>query len=184
MAPCVLQMDEIEKGFGSVGSDGDSGASMRAFGTVLKWLSERTCPAYVIMTANDVSRLPPEFTRKGRIDEIYGIYLPTTAERMEIFSIHLKLKNRKPEDFDLAGLAQATEAYTGADIREVVLTGLKIAFHANEQLSTEHLLAAVPEIRPLSKTDPERVAAMTEWLDRHTKSASSRQSIGSNNGGI
>jgi hypothetical protein len=184
MAPCVLQMDEIEKGFGSVGSDGDSGASMRAFGTVLKWLSERTCPAYVIMTANDVTRLPPEFTRKGRIDEIYGIYLPTTAERMEIFSIHLKLKNRKPEDFDLAGLAQATEAYTGADIREVVLTSLKFAFHANKQLSTEHLLAAVPEIRPLSKTDPERVAAMTEWLDRHTKSASSRQSSGSNNGGM
>ena len=175
MSPCVLQMDEIEKGFGSVGSDGDSGSSMRAFGTVLKWLSERTCSAYVIMTANDVSRLPPEFTRKGRIDEIYGIYLPTTAERMEIFSIHLKLKSRKPEDFKLADLANATEAYTGADIREVVLTGLKMAFHAREQLNTEHLLAAVPEIRPLSKTDPERVAAMTEWLDRHTKSASGQR---------
>jgi len=70
MAPCVLQMDEIEKGFGSAGHDGDSGAGLRAFGTVLKWLSERTCPVYVIMTANDVSRLPPEFTRKGRIDEV------------------------------------------------------------------------------------------------------------------
>ncbi len=175
MAPCVLQMDEIEKGFGSAGHDGDSGASLRAFGTVLKWLSERTCPAYIIMTANDVSRLPPEFTRKGRIDEIYGIYLPTAEERAEIFKIHLRLKGRDPDGFDLDKLAAATEGYTGADVREVVLMGLKLAFHAGQELATEHLLAAVPEIRPLSQTDPERVAAMTEWLDRHAKPACTRR---------
>ena len=172
MAPCVLQMDEIEKGFGSVGSDGDSGASMRAFGTVLKWMSERTCPVYIIMTANDVSKLPPEFTRKGRIDEIYGIYLPTVEERVEIFNIHLKLKNRNPDEFDVQTLSEATEGYTGADIKEVVIMGLKIAFHAGEELTAEHLLQAIPEIRPLSKTDPERVAAMTGWLKLHAKSAS------------
>ncbi|MHC4089755.1 MAG: AAA family ATPase [Planctomycetota bacterium] len=174
MAPCVLQMDEIEKGFGSVGHDGDSGASLRAFGTVLKWMSERTCPAYIIMTANDVSRLPPEFTRKGRIDEIYGIYLPTADERAEIFAIHVRLKGHDPEAFDLDKLASATEGYTGADVREVVLMGLKLAFHAGQELSTHHLLEAAPEIRPLSQTDPERVAATTEWLDGHTKPASGR----------
>jgi ATP-dependent 26S proteasome regulatory subunit len=172
MAPCVLQMDEIEKGFGSVGRDGDSGAGLRAFGTVLKWMSERTCPVYIIMTANDVSRLPPEFTRKGRIDEIYGIYLPTPRERAEIFSIHLRLKKRDPGQFDLEAPVEATEGYTGADIKEVVTMGLKIAFHEGQELTTGHLLQAVPEIRPLSKTDPERVATMTEWLDRHTKAAS------------
>jgi SpoVK/Ycf46/Vps4 family AAA+-type ATPase len=174
MAPCVLQMDEIEKGFGSVGRDGDSGAGLRAFGTVLKWMSERTCPVYIIMTANDVSKLPPEFTRKGRIDEIYGIYLPTRNERMEIFRIHLGMKNRKLDGVDLDRLAVATEDYTGADIREVVLMGLKIAFLSGENLSMEHLLQAVPEIRPLSQTDPERVAAVTEWLDGHTKPAGNR----------
>ena len=142
---------------------------------MLKWLSERTCPVYVIMTANDVSRLPPEFTRKGRIDEIYGIYLPTHDERMENLRIHLGLKNRNPNNFDLNALSDATESYTGADIREVVLTGLKIAFRAGQDLCTGHLLEAVPEIRPLSKTDPERVAAMTEWLDRHTKAAGDRK---------
>jgi SpoVK/Ycf46/Vps4 family AAA+-type ATPase len=178
MAPCVLQMDEIEKGFGSGGHDGDSGAGLRAFGTVLKWLSERTCPVYVIMTANDVSKLPPEFTRKGRIDEIYGIYLPTHDERMDILRIHLGLKGRDADGFDLDGLGGATEGYTGADIREVMLTGLKIAFHAGQNLATEHLLEAVPEIRPLSKTDPERVAAMTQWLDRHTKPASAARPPG------
>ena len=160
-----------------VGRDGDSGAGLRAFGTVLKWMSERTCPVYLIMTANDVSRLPPEFTRKGRIDEIYGIYLPTRDERMEILRIHLGLKNREPDEFDLHELAVATEDYTGADIREVVLMGLKIAYHAGEDLSTEHLLQAALEIRPLSQTDPERVAAMTEWLDRHTKPASVRSKV-------
>lgn len=174
MAPCVLQMDEIEKGFGSVGHDGDSGASLRAFGTVLKWLSERTTTVYVIMTANDVSKLPPEFTRKGRIDEIYGIYLPTQEERVDIFRIHLGLKNRDPLKFDLEALAEATEGYTGADVKEVVTLGLKLAFHTGKELSTEHLLEAAPEIRPLSQTDPERVAAMTEWLDRHAKPASRR----------
>ncbi len=141
-------------------------------GTVLKWLSERTSVVYVIMTANDVSKLPPEFTRKGRIDEIYGIYLPTQAERVDIFRIHLGLKGRDPLKFDLEALTEATEGYTGADVKEVVTLGLKLAFHTGKELSTGHLLEAAPEIRPLSQTDPERVAAMTAWLDRHAKPAS------------
>lgn len=184
MAPCVLQMDEIEKGFGGVGRDGDSGAGMRAFGTVLKWLSERTCAVYVIMTANDVSQLPPEFTRKGRIDEIFGIYLPTQDERAEIAGIHLRLKGRDPKVFNLNTLAEATDGYTGADIKEVVTMGLKLAFHAKQDLATEHLLAAIPEVRPLSKTDPDRVAAMTAWLDRHTKPARCRSGADSNGAAI
>lgn len=174
MAPCVVQMDEIEKGFGSVGREGDSGAGMRAFGTVLKWMSERTCAAYVIMTANNVQLLPPEFTRKGRIDEIFGVYLPTEIERQEIFPIHLRKRKRDPDQFDLPALAQITDGYTGADIEQVVITGLKLAFHAGSELTTEHLLAAVPDVRPLSQTDPERVAAITEWLERHTCPAGTR----------
>lgn len=172
MAPCVVQMDEIEKGFGTVGSDGDSGAGMRAFGTVLKWMGERTCSAYLIMTANDVTRLPPEFTRKGRIDEIFGVYLPTEDERREILGIHLSKRKRSTDGFDLDALAGATETYSGADIEQVVITGLKLAFHLANELTTEHLLEAVAQVRPLSQTDPERVAAMTKWLERHTTAAS------------
>ncbi len=171
MAPCVLQIDEVEKGFGSVGGDGDSGASLRTFATLLKWMSERTCPVYIIMTANDVSKLPPEFTRKGRIDEIFGVYLPTPEEREEILQIHLGLRKRDPATFDLDALATATDSYTGADIEQVVITGLKLAFHAGTELTTEHLLQAVPEVRPLSKTDPESVTEVTKWLDSHTKPA-------------
>jgi hypothetical protein len=116
----------------------------------------------------------PEEPGQGRIAEIYGIYLPTPRERAEIFSIHLRLKKRDPGEFDLEAPVEATEGYTGADIKEVVTMGLKIAFHEGQELTTGHLLQAVPEIRPLSKTDPERVASMTEWLDRHTKAASGR----------
>ena len=174
MAPCVLQLDEVEKGFGSIGGESDSGSSLRTFGTLLKWMSERTCPVYIIMTSNDVSKLPPEFTRKGRIDEIFGVYLPTADERAEIFVIHLRLRKREPGAFDLGALAAATDAYTGADIEQVVIMGLKLAFHTREELSTKYLLRAAPEVRPLSKTDPERVAAMTAWLDQHTKPAGSR----------
>jgi SpoVK/Ycf46/Vps4 family AAA+-type ATPase len=100
-----------------------------------------------------------EFTRKGRFDELYGVYLPTHAERQEIFGIHLKLRHREPEQFDLDQLAEESEGYTGADIKEVVQLGLKLAFHAGQELTIDHLLAAIPEIRPLSKTDPESVTA-------------------------
>ncbi len=171
MAPCVLQIDEVEKGFGSVGGDGDSGAGLRSFGTLLKWMSERTCPVYIIMTANNVAQLPPEFTRKGRIDEIFGVYLPTDTERQEILRIHLQQRNRDPKAFDLAELAAATSDYSGADIEQVVITGLKLAFLAGKELNTAFLLQAVTEVRPLSQTDPQRVAHITQWLDAHTKPA-------------
>ena len=96
---------------------------------------------------------------------------PTHAERQEIFGIHLKLRKREPEQFDLDALARKTEGYTGADVKEVVQLGLKLAFHAEAQLANDHLLAAIPEIRPLSKTDPESVTEVTKWLDSHTKPA-------------
>ncbi|MBU0641527.1 MAG: hypothetical protein KKB50_21920 [Planctomycetes bacterium] len=129
-------------------------------------------PAYIIMTANDIAKLPPDFTRKGRVDEIFGVYLPTTAERREIFAIHLRRRKREAELFDLEAIAGATGDYSGADIEQVVVAGLKLAFCDGQELTTEYLLQAVPEVRSLSQTDPDRVAAMTEWLDRHTKPAS------------
>jgi len=171
LGSCVLQLDEIEKGFGGVGGEMDGGAAQRAFGIFLKWLSDRSCPVYVVATANNIKSLPVEFTRKGRFDELYGVYLPTHAERQAIVGIHLRLRDRDPEQFDLDALARKTEGYTGADIQEVVQLGLKLAFHAGAELGNDHLIAAVPEIRPLSKTDPESVTEVTQWLDSHTKPA-------------
>ena len=174
LGSCVLQLDEIEKGFGGVGGEQDGGSSQRTFGVFLKWLSERTCPIYVVATANNVQALPVEFTRKGRFDELYGVYLPTEAERREIMAIHLRLRGRDPADFDLDELARISEGYTGADIKEVVQRGLKLAFCGGESFGTGHLCLALPEVRPLSRTDPEAVSAMTAWLDAHTQPAGRR----------
>ncbi len=179
LGACVLQLDEVEKGFGGAGRDMDGGAAQRSFGLFLKWLSDRSCPIYVVATANNIRALPVEFTRKGRFDELYGVYLPTHAERQEIFSIHLRLRHRNPEQFDLDALARESEGYTGADIKEVVQLALKLAFHAGDELTTSQLLQALPEVRPLSKTDPESVIAMTKWLDGHTKPAGTGQSTSS-----
>ena len=171
LGSCVLQLDEIEKGFGGLGGEMDGGSAQRSFGIFLKWLSDRSCPVYVVATANNIRALPVEFTRKGRFDELYGVHLPTHAERQEIFGIHLRLRKREPEQFDLEALARKTEGYTGADIKEVVQLALKLAFQASAELANDHLLAAIPEIRPLSKTDPESVTEVTKWLDSHTKPA-------------
>ena len=171
LGSCVLQLDEIEKGFGGAGGEMDGGAAQRSFGIFLKWLSDRSCPVYVIATANNIKALPVEFTRKGRFDELYGVYLPTHAERQEIFGIHLRLRKREPDQFNLDDLAKQSEGYTGADIKEVVQLGLKLAFQEGAELGNDHLIAAIPEIRPLSKTDPESVTEVTKWLDSHTKPA-------------
>lgn len=169
------QISRAETAWGGVGSiasggEPDGGSAQRSFGIFLKWLSDRSCPVYVIATAN-IRALPVEFTRKGRFDELYRVYLPTHAERQEIFGIHLRLRKREPAQFDLDALARKTEGYTGADIKEVVQLGLKLAFHAGAELGNDHLLSAIPEIRPLSKTDPESVTEVTKWLDSHTKPA-------------
>ncbi len=131
---------------------------------------------------NDVTMLPPELMRKGRFDELYGVYLPNDAERRDIFGIHLRLRGRDPDEFDVDRLSAESEAYTGADIKEVVQMGLKLAFHRGEPLDTDQLLEAIPEVRPLSKTDPEAVSDMTAWLDAHTKPAGDRHKPESVNG--
>lgn len=170
IAPCVLQLDEIEKGFGGTG-DSDGGASRRVFGTFIKWLNDRQSPVYVVATANQVESLPPEFCRKGRFDEIYGLDLPNTMERREIFCIHLAKRKREPGLYNLKELSQGTDGYTGADIEQIIKLGLKIAFSKGEQLSQDHLVQAVPQIIPLSKTEANRIIAIQQWCETHAKPA-------------
>lgn len=125
ISPCVLMLDEIEKGFGSSG-DTDGGSSLRVFGTFLKWLNDRTSSVYVVATANDVQSLPPEFSRKGRFDEIFGLDLPSHEERKEIFSIHLSKRGRDPDKFCLHDFAKASAGFTGADIEQSIKLSLKL----------------------------------------------------------
>lgn len=170
VSPCVLQLDEIEKGFGGSG-DLDGGTSRRIFGAFLKWMNDRISPVYIIATANQVQSLPPEFCRKGRFDEIYGLDLPSDSERVDIFGIHLRKRNRNPESFDTKKLSKLTEGYTGADIEEVVRLSLKVAFSKKCELETSHLEACVSEIVPLSRTEANRIAEIQLWCKSHAKPA-------------
>src|SRR6266404_235681 len=138
VAPAVLWVDEIDKAFaGSQGSGiSDGGTTARVFGTFLTWLSEKTAPVFVVATANDISQLPPELLRKGRLDEIFFVDLPSSAERTEVFNIHLAKRGRDPARFDLGALAEAAKDFSGAEIEEGINSALYDAFYARHELTT------------------------------------------------
>jgi ATP-dependent 26S proteasome regulatory subunit len=164
MAPVVLWIDEIEKGFASAASlSTDGGLSKRMFGSLLTWMQEHQAPVFLVATANDIEALPPELLRKGRFDEIFFVGLPGLEARTQIISIHLTKRHRDVKEFDVAGIAQATEGYSGAEIEQANLAALHEAFAAGEPLKTEHILRAVAGSPPLSVTMSERLQALQTW---------------------
>jgi ATP-dependent 26S proteasome regulatory subunit len=170
VSPIVLQLDEVEKAFGGNG-DRDGGSSQRVLGTFLSWMNDRTSPVYVVATCNNVSVLPPEFCRAGRFDAIFGISLPSTKERSEIFNIHLKKRKRDPNNFDVNKLAEATEDFSGSDIEQTIKLGLKIGFQQKQELTTNHILTAIDSTIPLAKVEPQRIQEVKEWISKHAKLA-------------
>jgi SpoVK/Ycf46/Vps4 family AAA+-type ATPase len=171
MAPVVLWIDEIEKAFAASGSDADGGASQRIFGTFLSWLQDRRGDVFVVATANDITRLPPEFVRKGRFDEIFFVDLPDAETRLALFRIHLKRRGNDPARFDLATAVIASEGFSGAEIEQAIVSALYAAFAAGSPLSTELLLAELTHTRPLSHTMAEKIDALREWARDRTVSA-------------
>jgi ATP-dependent 26S proteasome regulatory subunit len=162
LAPVVLWLDEIEKAI-APGGDGDGGVSQRMFGTFLTWLQEKSADVFVVATANDLSRLPPELLRKGRFDEIFFVDLPTPAEREQILAIHLRLRTADPATFDLPKLAAACEGFSGAEIEQAVIAGALRALQAGKPLDTDHLLAELGATVPLSRSRAEDVSALRAW---------------------
>jgi SpoVK/Ycf46/Vps4 family AAA+-type ATPase len=180
VAPCVLWIDEIEKGLPrNRGHVGDSGVSLRVLATFLTWLQEKTAPVFVIATANETILLPPEILRKGRFDEIFFVDLPNAEERKEIFRIHISRVGHVPEEFDLDALTEMTGTddttgeggFSGAEIEAVVREALISAFSegADAQklpsLEQRHLEAAVLETKPLSVTRAEEIDELRRWSD-------------------
>ena len=158
MAPVVLWIDELEKAFGQGGSnEADGGLSQRLFGALLTWLQEKKEEVFVVGSANDLSRLPPEFLRKGRFDEIFFVDLPVADERRTIFSIHLKLRKQNAAAFDLDRLTAATEGFSGAEIEQAVISALYRALHAKMPLTTGGILEAIGSTVPLSVTRREQI---------------------------
>ncbi len=162
MAPVVLWIDEIEKAFASGGAD-DGGVSQRVLGTFLSWMQERTADVFVVATANNIERLPTEFLRKGRFDEIFFVDLPDAATRAEIFRIHLESRRQDPSSFPLAELAGQTDGFSGAEIEQVVISALYSAFSAGGDLNAEIVRQECLATRPLSVTMEERVARLRQW---------------------
>jgi len=162
MSPVVLWIDEVEKIF-ATGDQEDGGVSQRVLGMFLTWMQDRKENVFVVATSNDVMKLPPEFLRKGRFDEIFFLDLPNPEVRSAIFEIHLKRRGSDPKIFDLAALAEATEGFSGAEIEQVIVSGLYSALSQEVVLSTELLLDEVKYTRPLSVTRAEDIQHLREW---------------------
>lgn len=171
VSPCILWVDEVEKGFSGVRGQGGGGVAARVFGTFLNWLQDKRSPVFVVATANDLSGIPPEFLRQGRFDEVFFVGLPGPEQRQAIFEIHLTRRKREAAGHDLTALVQATQGFSGAEIEQVVVGGLHRAFEANRALETTDLLAAAQETHPLSRSRASEIAQLTAWADRNAKQA-------------
>jgi adenylate kinase family enzyme len=174
VAPAILWVDEIDKAFAGTQTSGvaDGGTTARVFGTFLTWLSEKTAPVFVAATANDISQLPPELLRKGRLDEIFFVDLPTIDERREVFGIHLAKRGRDPAQFDLEKMTSSSQGFSGAEIEEAINSALYDAFYGKEELSTRHVLDALAQTVPLARTMDEQIGALRAWAEGRARNAS------------
>lgn len=174
ISPCILWIDELEKAFAGVNGTGNE-VTVRLFGTFLTWMQEKTSSTFVVATANDITKLPPELMRKGRFDEIFYVGLPNPEERRKIFEIHIK-KRRKQDlaNIDISSLVAQTEGYSGADVEGVVIDAVENAFvDGSGSLTTEHINTAIKGTHSLSEIMKESLANLSkEYENRHFKSAS------------
>jgi len=183
IAPCILWIDEIEKGFSGLGTGGDSGTSSRIFGTFLSWMQEKTKPVFVVATANNISTLPSEMMRKGRFDEIFFIDLPTFNERKQIFKVHLtsRLKDESVignfviDDNCLNHLASLTEGFGGAEIEQIVIMGLFDAFAEDRSITMLDFENSINNTVPLSITQAEQIRSIREWADIRAVAATAQE---------
>lgn len=174
ISPCVLWIDELEKAFAGIDGSG-SEVTVRLFGTFLTWMQEKTSPAFVIATANDITKLPPELMRKGRFDEIFYVGLPNRKERKKIFEIHIA-KRRKSDlsNIDLDMLVSKTEGYSGADIEGVVKDAVENTFADDKtSLSTDYIISSINNTHSLSEIMKESLNKLSkEYETRKFKNAS------------
>ena len=166
MAPCVLWIDEIEKGI--AGRGGETGTTQRVLGTFLTWMAERKSSVFVVATANDISALPPELVRKGRFDEIFFVDLPDAAIRSTILAIHLGRRDQRLSQIDIGSLADAMAGFSGAEIEQAVVSALYAAHAMNEPLASQHIQREIEHTQPLSIVMQERIGALRAWAEGRT----------------
>jgi AAA+ superfamily predicted ATPase len=166
MAPCVLWIDEIEKGL--AGRGGETGTAQRVLGTFLTWMAEKSKRVFVVATANDISTLPPELVRKGRFDELFFVDLPRQRVRRRIFEIHLGSRAQDPERIDLDRVAAAAKGFSGAEIEQAIVSSLYAAHAQDAELGTNHIIDELERTRPLSVVMSEKIAALRQWAKGRT----------------
>jgi ATPase family protein associated with various cellular activities (AAA) len=166
LSPCVLWLDEIEKGL-ATGND-DSGTARRILGGLLTWMAERRAQVFMVATANEVSELPPELVRKGRFDEIFFVDLPPPPSRAEILTIHLRKRGLAPGRMNLAELVALTDGFSGAEIEQGIVSSLYAAHALDQAPEQAHVAAELRKTRPLSVVMAERVAALRAWASGRT----------------
>ena len=174
VAPCILWLDEIDKGMsGSKSSSiSDGGTTSRVLGSWLTWMQENQSPVFIVATANDISNLPPELMRKGRFDEIFFVDLPSSAEREVIFNIHLNKRNRDINKFDLSLLAEESHNFTGAEIEAAIVSAMYEAFNQSREFNTDDIVESLNEIVPLSVTMKEEIESLKLWASERARNAS------------
>jgi SpoVK/Ycf46/Vps4 family AAA+-type ATPase len=164
ISPCILWIDEIDKAFTNTESKGDSGTSNRVLATFISWLSEKTKPVFVIATANNIDLLPLEIIRKGRFDEIFFLDLPKQEEREEIFKIHLReFRPNSWESFEYSKLAQNSDSFSGAEIRQSIIEGMYHAFYEKREFTTDDICLALSELIPLALLESDQMKRLQNW---------------------
>jgi hypothetical protein len=168
LCPVCLWIDEIEKGFAASDSDIDGGVSQRILGTFLTWMQERKADCFIAATANDIYRLPPEFLRKGRFDEIFFVDLPNAESRERLLKIHLEKRGLKPEDFDLKQIGDVAVGFSGAEVEQAIIAALYRASTEKEPISTKHIIEQIESTKPLSVLKKEEISALRAWAKERT----------------
>jgi SpoVK/Ycf46/Vps4 family AAA+-type ATPase len=168
LCPICLWIDEIEKGFAASGGDIDGGVSQRILGTFLTWMQERKADCFIAATANDIYRLPPEFLRKGRFDEIFFVDLPDAESREQLLRIHLRKRGLAPEDFDLRAIVDVTLGFSGAEIEQAVIAALYRASTDKQPISSKHVVEQIESTKPLSVLKEEEISALRAWAKERT----------------
>jgi AAA+ superfamily predicted ATPase len=178
IAPAVLWVDEIEKGFAGLGGSGnsDAGTSKRVFASFLTWMQEKTAPVFVVATANSIEHLPPELLRKGRFDEIFFVDLPTERERRQIFQIQLGRKGRQPQAYDLEGLAKIAAGLSGAEIEQAVVSAMYRAFPEGREFDSQDIASAIQATVPISRTLGEKIQELRAWANERARPATTPES--------
>ena len=174
ISPVILFIDELDKAFAGGGGSGDSdgGTSGRIFGSFLTWMQEKKSPVFVMATANRVERLPGEFLRKGRFDEIFFVDLPNSAERRDIFRIHLGKRRSETDRFDIEQLTKVSDGFSGAEIEQAIIAAMYDAFAQDREFTQLDIIAAIKATLPLSRTMTEQVTALRDWAGQRARPAS------------